>query len=91
MLAGHGIRQLHLAETEKYAHVTYFFNGGREDEWAGETRMLVPSPKDVATYDQKPEMSAAEVADAGSWRRSATAIASRSSTSRTRTWSGTPA
>ena len=57
----HGIRQLHLAETEKYAHVTYFFNGGREDEWEGETRILVPSPKDVATYDQKPEMSAAEV------------------------------
>ena len=61
VLAGHGIRQLHLAETEKYAHVTYFFNGGREDEWEGETRILVPSPKDVATYDQKPEMSAAEV------------------------------
>jgi 2,3-bisphosphoglycerate-independent phosphoglycerate mutase len=61
VLAEHGIRQLHLAETEKYAHVTYFFNGGREDEWEGETRILVPSPKDVATYDQKPEMSAAEV------------------------------
>jgi 2,3-bisphosphoglycerate-independent phosphoglycerate mutase len=61
VLAGQGIRQLHLAETEKYAHVTYFFNGGREDEWEGETRILVPSPKDVATYDQKPEMSAAEV------------------------------
>ena len=61
VLAEHGIRQLHLAETEKYAHVTYFFNGGREDEWEGETRVLVPSPKDVATYDQKPEMSAAEV------------------------------
>jgi 2,3-bisphosphoglycerate-independent phosphoglycerate mutase len=59
--AEHGIRQLHVAETEKYAHVTYFFNGGREDEWEGETRILVPSPKDVATYDQKPEMSAAEV------------------------------
>jgi len=61
VLAEHGIRQLHLAETEKYAHVTYFFNGGREGEWEGETRILVPSPKDVATYDQKPEMSAAEV------------------------------
>ena len=61
VLAEHGMRQLHLAETEKYAHVTYFFNGGREDEWEGETRILVPSPKDVATYDQKPEMSAAEV------------------------------
>jgi 2,3-bisphosphoglycerate-independent phosphoglycerate mutase len=52
-----------VAETEKYAHVTYFFNGGREDEWEGETRVLVPSPRDVPTYDQKPEMSAAEVAD----------------------------
>jgi 2,3-bisphosphoglycerate-independent phosphoglycerate mutase len=61
VLAEHRFRQLHVAETEKYAHVTYFFNGGREDEWEGETRILVPSPKDVATYDQKPEMSAAEV------------------------------
>jgi 2,3-bisphosphoglycerate-independent phosphoglycerate mutase len=62
VLAEHGARQLHVAETEKYAHVTYFFNGGREEEWEGETRILVPSPRDVATYDQKPEMSAAEVA-----------------------------
>jgi 2,3-bisphosphoglycerate-independent phosphoglycerate mutase len=62
VLAEHDIRQLHLAETEKYAHVTYFFNGGREDEWPGETRILVPSPRDVPTYDQKPEMSAHEVA-----------------------------
>jgi 2,3-bisphosphoglycerate-independent phosphoglycerate mutase len=62
VLAEHGLRQLHVAETEKYAHVTYFFNGGKEDEWAGETRILVPSPRDVATYDEKPEMSAAEVA-----------------------------
>jgi 2,3-bisphosphoglycerate-independent phosphoglycerate mutase len=62
VLAAHGIRQLHVAETEKYAHVTYFFNGGREDEWTGETRILVPSPRDVPTYDKKPEMSAAEVA-----------------------------
>ena len=61
VLAEHGIRQLHLAETEKYAHVTYFFNGGREDEWPGETRILVPSPRDVPTYDHKPEMSAHEV------------------------------
>ncbi len=61
VLAAHGIRQLHVAETEKYAHVTYFFNGGRENEWDGETRILVPSPQDVDTYDQKPEMSAAEV------------------------------
>jgi 2,3-bisphosphoglycerate-independent phosphoglycerate mutase len=62
VLSEHGVRQLHVAETEKYAHVTYFFNGGREREWAGETRILVPSPRDVATYDEKPEMSAAEVA-----------------------------
>ena len=58
-----GLRQLHVAETEKYAHVTYFFNGGREAEWQGETRILVPSPRDVASYDQKPEMSAREVTD----------------------------
>jgi 2,3-bisphosphoglycerate-independent phosphoglycerate mutase len=63
VLAERGLRQLHVAETEKYAHVTYFLNGGREREWGGETRILVPSPRDVATYDQKPEMSAAEVAD----------------------------
>ena len=62
VLAEAGARQLHVAETEKYAHVTYFFNGGREKEWVGETRILVPSPRDVATYDQKPEMSAPEVA-----------------------------
>jgi 2,3-bisphosphoglycerate-independent phosphoglycerate mutase len=63
VLAEHGARQLHTAETEKYAHVTYFFNGGREDEWPGETRILVPSPRDVPSYDHKPEMSAREVAD----------------------------
>ena len=63
VLAGHGVRQLHAAETEKYAHVTYFFNGGDEREWPGETRILIQSPTDVATYDQKPEMSAREVAD----------------------------
>ena len=62
VLARHAAPQLHLAETEKYAHVTYFFNGGNEAEWKGETRILVPSPRDVATYDEKPEMSAAEVA-----------------------------
>jgi 2,3-bisphosphoglycerate-independent phosphoglycerate mutase len=61
--AQHGIRQLHVAETEKYAHVTYFFNGGREDEWAGERRILVPSPREVPSYDHKPEMSVAQVAD----------------------------
>src|SRR4051812_2222963 len=62
VLAEHDVRQLHVAETEKYAHVTYFFNGGREDEWAGETRILIPSPREVGTYDHKPEMSAGEVA-----------------------------
>jgi 2,3-bisphosphoglycerate-independent phosphoglycerate mutase len=61
VLSGQGVRQLHVAETEKYAHVTYFFNGGREAEWGGETRVLVPSPRDVASYDLKPEMSAGEV------------------------------
>jgi 2,3-bisphosphoglycerate-independent phosphoglycerate mutase len=62
VLAREGARQLHCAETEKYAHVTYFFNGGREQEWPGETRILVPSPREVGTYDKKPEMSAPEVA-----------------------------
>ncbi len=62
VLAERGLRQLHAAETEKYAHVTYFFNGGREREWPGETRLLVPSPRDVPSYDQKPEMSAGGVA-----------------------------
>ena len=62
-LAQHDVRQLHMAETEKYAHVTYFFNGGREDAFAGETRVLVPSPRDVPSYDHKPAMSANELAD----------------------------
>jgi len=62
VLSEHGLRQLHCAETEKYAHVTYFLNGGREQEWPGETRILVPSPREVGTYDKKPEMSAPEVA-----------------------------
>jgi 2,3-bisphosphoglycerate-independent phosphoglycerate mutase len=62
-LAQHSVRQLHMAETEKYAHVTYFFNGGREDEFPGEKRLLVPSPRDVPSYDHKPEMSAHELAD----------------------------
>jgi len=63
VLARAGARQLHCAETEKYAHVTYFFNGGREESWPGEQRILVPSPRDVGTYDRKPEMSAPEVTD----------------------------
>jgi 2,3-bisphosphoglycerate-independent phosphoglycerate mutase len=62
-LAAHGLKQLHAAETEKYAHVTYFFNGGREEPFEGEARVLVPSPRDVPSYDHKPEMSAAGVAD----------------------------
>lgn len=61
-LSSMGKKQLHTAETEKYAHVTFFFNGGREAEFEGEDRILVPSPK-VATYDLKPEMSAYEVKD----------------------------
>ncbi len=62
ILADHGLRQFHTAETEKYAHVTFFFNGGREAPFPGEDRLLVPSPK-VATYDLKPEMSAPELTD----------------------------
>jgi 2,3-bisphosphoglycerate-independent phosphoglycerate mutase len=62
VLSANGLRQLHVAETEKYAHVTYFLNGGEEREWKGETRILVPSPRDVPSYDLKPEMSAADVA-----------------------------
>jgi 2,3-bisphosphoglycerate-independent phosphoglycerate mutase len=58
-----GLKQLRCAETEKYAHVTFFFNGGRETVYPGEERILVPSPRDVKTYDEKPEMSAREVTD----------------------------
>ena len=61
-LSAQGKHQLHIAETEKYAHVTFFFNGGREAPFDGEDRILVPSPK-VATYDLQPEMSAYEVKD----------------------------
>ena len=63
VLSGAGAKQLHVAETEKYAHVTYFFNGGVEEPWEGEERILVASPRDVPSYDFKPEMSAAEVTD----------------------------
>ena len=63
VLADKGLTQLRIAETEKYAHVTFFFSGGREETFAGETRTLIPSP-DVATYDLQPEMSAHEVTDA---------------------------
>jgi len=74
-IAAAGGQQLHVAETEKYAHVTYFFNGGVEQEYEGEEHCLVESPRDVATYDEKPEMSAAAAAEtfvehwrAGSYR-----------------------
>lgn len=63
VVANGGLKQLHIAETEKYAHVTFFFNGGREEPYVGEERVLVNSPK-VATYDLKPEMSVFEVKDA---------------------------
>jgi 2,3-bisphosphoglycerate-independent phosphoglycerate mutase len=64
VLAAQGMRQLHVAETEKYPHVTYFFNGGEESPYAGERRELVASPRDVPTYDHKPQMSASEAARA---------------------------
>jgi len=61
VISSHGLRQLRIAETEKYAHVTYFFNGGEEKEFPLEDRCLIPSPREVATYDLKPEMSAPAV------------------------------
>lgn len=63
VLSKNGLKQLRIAETEKYAHVTYFFNGGDEASFKGEDRVLIPSPRDVATYDLKPEMSAFTVTD----------------------------
>lgn len=63
VISRNNLKQLRIAETEKYAHVTYFFNGGEETSFKGEDRCLVPSPRDVATYDLKPEMSAYEVTD----------------------------
>ncbi len=63
VLADAGLKQLRIAETEKYAHVTFFFNGGVEIPFPGEDRVLIPSPQEVATYDQKPEMSAFQVTD----------------------------
>ncbi|HEU4657871.1 MAG TPA: 2,3-bisphosphoglycerate-independent phosphoglycerate mutase [Capillimicrobium sp.] len=70
VIAAHGLRQLHVAETEKYPHVTYFFGGGEEDPYEGERREMVPSPRDVPTYDHKPAMSAPEAARAfvEAWR-----------------------
>ena len=91
LVAAAGLRQLRIAETEKYAHVTFFLNGGEETPYPGEDRILVPSPK-VATYDLKPEMSAYEVTD-----RLVAAIEggkltiSSSSTSPIPTWSAIPA
>ena len=64
VIADRGLAQLHVAETEKYPHVTYFFNGGEEHPYVGEVRELVPSPRDVPTYDFKPQMSAREATDA---------------------------
>ena len=63
LLSEHGLRQFRVAETEKYAHVTFFFNGGVEKQFEGEDRCLVPSPKEVPTYELVPQMSAAQVAD----------------------------
>src|SRR5207248_10644835 len=62
-LSNLGLKQFRCAETEKFPHVTFFFNDYREAPFAGEDRQIIPSPKDVATYDQKPEMSAQAVAD----------------------------
>lgn len=64
VLANHGKKQIRIAETEKYPHVTFFFSGGREQEFDGELRIMAASPKDVATYDLKPEMSAYEITEA---------------------------
>jgi 2,3-bisphosphoglycerate-independent phosphoglycerate mutase len=77
VLARAGVRQLHVAETEKYPHVTYFFNGGEEAELRGERRELVASPRDVPTYDHKPQMSAREAARAfvRAWREDRPAFA----------------
>ncbi|MBI9110187.1 2,3-bisphosphoglycerate-independent phosphoglycerate mutase [Maridesulfovibrio ferrireducens] len=63
VISNAGLKQLRIAETEKYAHVTYFMNGGREEPFPNEDRILVPSPREVATYDQKPQMSAEEVTE----------------------------
>jgi 2,3-bisphosphoglycerate-independent phosphoglycerate mutase len=76
VLAEHRVRQLHVAETEKYAHVTYFFSSGEEHPFQGERRELVDSPRDVPTYDHKPEMSAREAAEAfvRAWREDSPAF-----------------
>ena len=92
VISREGLGQLHVAETEKYPHVTYFFNGGEENPYKGEVRELAPSPRDVPTYDHKPEMAAREVADGVRQAlRGREARVHASSTSPTRTWSATPA
>ena len=91
VLSKHGVRQLHAAETEKYAHVTYFFNGGREEAWPGEERVLVPSPRDVAGLRREAGDVGRRGCRTASSSGSGTASASVSSTSRTQTWSATPA
>jgi 2,3-bisphosphoglycerate-independent phosphoglycerate mutase len=63
VLSENGKKQIRIAETEKYPHVTFFFSGGREEPFEGERRIMAPSPKDVATYDLKPEMSAYEITE----------------------------
>ena len=77
LISNMGLKQLRIAETEKYAHVTYFFNCGREEPFPGEARRLIPSPRDVATYDLKPQMSAFEVTDTllAEWRSGEYALA----------------
>ena len=62
-IGAQNVSQMHIAETEKYAHVTFFFNGGQEKQFELEERIMVPSPKEVPTYDLKPEMNAAGVGD----------------------------
>ena len=64
VLSNHGLKQIRIAETEKYPHVTFFFSGGREQPFEGERRIMIPSPKSIPTYDLKPEMSAFELTDA---------------------------
>ena len=90
VLSEAGLRQLHIAETEKYAHVTFFFNGGRDEPFPGELRRLIPSPQDVETYDQRPAMSAYRVAEVFGQTFRQRSWISPSSTSPTPTWWRTP-
>ena len=86
-----GLKQFRVAETEKYAHVTFFFNGGVEKQEEGEDRCLVPSPKEFPTYDLVPQMSAARSPTSASRPSLPTSTISSSATSLTATWSATPA